>query len=181
MDELVDYEWLVPNVSGVFALLSHLLNQSEALFFCPHSGPAVLIRVISSHAGTFVASGKSHLSPTPAPPPPVPPPSIHCCCTAKLAGLVLIRWGVCKLCRRKRSAIILRLLKLCFHRLPITFCTLHFNSGGSLRLFDITRYRCFVSASSRLIQMHKDSFGHKGLMYLQCEARVSFRWLERMT
>lgn len=32
MDELVDYEWLVPNVSGVFALLSHLLNQSEAFF-----------------------------------------------------------------------------------------------------------------------------------------------------
>lgn len=76
MDELVDYEWLVPNVSGVFALLSHLLNQSEALSFF-HSGPAVLIRVISSHAGTFVASGKSHLSPNPPVPPTLHPLLLH--------------------------------------------------------------------------------------------------------
>ncbi len=71
-DELMDYKLLVPNVSGVFALLSlrwkNLLNQSEA--FCPHSGPPVMISVISSHAGTFVASGKSHLFPPHFPPCP---------------------------------------------------------------------------------------------------------------
>lgn len=37
MDELMDYKWLVPNVSGVFALLPHhwknLLNQSEVLAY----------------------------------------------------------------------------------------------------------------------------------------------------
>lgn len=72
----MDYKWLVPNVSGVFVLLSlpwrNLLNQSEA--FCPHSGPPVMISVISSHAGTFVASGDSHLFP---PPPSPPPPALH--------------------------------------------------------------------------------------------------------
>lgn len=74
-NELMDYKWLVPNVSGVFALLPlrwrNLLNQSEA--FCPHSGPPVMISVISSHAGTFIASGKSHFFPRLVPSPSLPP------------------------------------------------------------------------------------------------------------
>lgn len=78
-NELMDYKWLVPNVSGVFALLPlrwrNLLNQSEA--FCPHSGPPVMISVISSHAGTFIASGKSHFFPRLVPSPSLPPLLLH--------------------------------------------------------------------------------------------------------
>ncbi|KAK5864343.1 hypothetical protein PBY51_015592 [Eleginops maclovinus] len=70
-DGLMDYTCLVLNVSEVFALLGvrwRNLNQSEASFSSLSSQRTpVMIGVTSSHAGTFVACGKSSSSLVPRP------------------------------------------------------------------------------------------------------------------